>query len=985
MTNDQVKFIHSLLAEGKDKWVDAANAILYVSQVEGQVAHYAEAKIIVRAFLQKLLDNDNYLLAATLLWGNTMFNVEPLFSRRVFAAIHNNNMILLQGAGSTSKCLGPDVPVRMFDGSVKRAQDVAIGDVLMGDDSKPRNVLQTSSGRSGLYRITPERGESWVCNDEHILSLRVNQDKKCGSGAISKKWRKGHIVDIPIKEYLSLSKDKKNRLKQFSVGYELPARPVEYDPYAYGAWIGDGGVGIPALHKPDCNMSKWWVNYFTSLGYRIHVGYKEKTCQMWCARWDNKGGTGNPFTAFIQKSANSETGEKWINDEYLRNSRENRLKLLAGLLDSDGCLSKNKTSFTLLTKWPKLATQICDLSKGLGFYAKVTPRECSIKSIGFTGTYYSVYISGNDVSVIPTLDKRGVAMEGHKEISNVGFFVESIGQGDYYGFTVDGNSRFLLGDCTVTHNSYSMGAWMILDWMRDPYYTSIKVVSRDEKHLKGNLFAHIYSLLRNAAIPLTDNDEENIVYREHDMFIGLREAGAAAGFQGEALKHSTSSSGDLKGYKPQPKRKIPHPKFGKMTRLRVCVDEGQNAPVGIFTDFQSVKSSLDGADLVKIVVAYNPESMNNRVVQEAEPPHGWLDSDLDTLYDWKSKKGWHVTRLDGARSENVVAKKKVYEGIQSYEGFMSFIQGDGADNSPDYYTFGRGFPPIKGSANTIIPPSWPVEARGEPVWLGKPTMGASVDLAFQGADTAQMTVFKWGLAKGWRRADGKYEDYLDRTSAGKKKPRHVLEIHQIIQMEKSYDSIQMSEEITGRCKMLGIAPEWVVVDKSGNGLGTFSHLTKYWGKVMGINWGDGATDLMVLSEDQEPASNRFQGISSEMWFAFREWLNPTVGAIVINPVVPTSPINVQLSSRRFRYAKNATMKVESKDEYKARNQRSCDEADSVIQCVQLVRTRGHVLPGMVEQTDSRQTSESSESVKQETADTEDSICGEGNGKDNLEL
>jgi hypothetical protein len=306
---------------------------------------------------------------------------------------------------------------------------------------------------------------------------------------------------------------------------------------------------------------------------------------------------------------------------------------------------------------------------------------------------------------------------------------------------IHSNNMILLQGAGSTSKSYSMGAWMLLDWIRDPYYTSIKVVSRDEKHLKGNLFAHIYSLLRNSAIPLTDNDDENIVYREHDMFIGLKDAGAAAGFQGEALKHSTGSSGDLKGYKPQPKRKVSHPKFGNMTRLRVCVDEGQNAPVGIFTDFQSIKSSLDGIDLVKIVVAYNPESMNNRVVQEAEPAHGWLDSDLDTLYDWKSKKGWHVTRLDGAKSENVIAKKKIYDGIQSYEGYMSFLQGDGADNSSDYYTFGRGFPPLKGTANTIIPPSWPAEQRGEPVWIEKPIMGASIDLAFQGADTAQMAIF----------------------------------------------------------------------------------------------------------------------------------------------------------------------------------------------------------------------------------------------------
>lgn len=546
------------------------------------------------------------------------------------------------------------------------------------------------------------------------------------------------------------------------------------------------------------------------------------------------------------------------------------------------------------------------------------------------------------------------------------------------------NNMLLVQGAASTSKSYSVGAWLLLDWMRDPYYTSIKVVSRDEKHLKGNLFAHIYSLLKDAAIPLTDNDEEEVVYREHDMFIGLKSVGPIAGFQGEALKHSSSSSGDLKGYKPQPRRKVYHPRFENKTRLRVVVDEAQNAPVGIFTDFYSVRGSLEGKDLVKIVCCYNPESMNNRVVQEAEPPQGWLEDDLETLYDWKSKKGWQVIRLDGARSENVIAKKKVFDGIQSYEGFMSYLQGDGADTSAEYLCFGRGFPPIKGAANTIIPPSWPAEMRGEPVWLGKPQIGCAVDLAFQGSDTAQMAVFRWGLAKGIRKADGKYVEFTDRTSAGKKRPRYVMEIAQVVQMQKSYDTIQMAEEIMGRCNMLNISPEWCAVDMTGSGFGTYSHLKKYWGEVVGINWSNAATDGKVLAEDAEPASSRYSGISSEMWFAFREWLNPSVGALVINPIVPSSPLNQELSQRRFRYSKNGTFKVESKDEYKARNQKSPDTADSVIMTVQLVRQKSPVLPGIVQQYDGSTNDELGDDVRLTCADEEDSICTDSQTNDSLD-
>ena len=45
--------------------------------------------------------------------------------------------------GGTSKCLGKDTPVLMYDGTIKMVQDIKVGEKIMGDDSKPRNILST--------------------------------------------------------------------------------------------------------------------------------------------------------------------------------------------------------------------------------------------------------------------------------------------------------------------------------------------------------------------------------------------------------------------------------------------------------------------------------------------------------------------------------------------------------------------------------------------------------------------------------------------------------------------------------------------------------------------------------------------------------------------------------------------------------------------------------------------------------------------------
>jgi len=186
--------------------------------------------------------------------------------------------------------------------------------------------------------------------------------------------------------------------------------------------------------------------------------------------------------------------------------------------------------------------------------------------------------------------------------------------------------------------------------------------------------------------------------------------------------------------------------------------------------------------------------------------------DMDILYDYEAKSGWLVCRMDAARSENVIQKKLIFPGLQTYEGFISYLK-SGGDSSANYATFARGFPPMKSSVNTVIPPTWPQEATGEAVFIEVPTACAAVDLAFMGKDSAQMTVGRWGLASGWRNKDNKFVPFMDRLNVSREKPRHVLQVDQILPMAKHDDTVKMAEEIMGRCKNMHIKPEWVAVDK----------------------------------------------------------------------------------------------------------------------------------------------------------------------------
>ena len=124
--------------------------------------------------------------------------------------ILKNDLILVGAASGGGKCLGRDTPVLMFDGSVKMVQDIQVGDVLMGPDSGPRNVIKLGKGIGPLFRIKPIKGDSWVCNDAHILSLRESSTKK--------------IKNIDMISYLGASANFKTKHKQWRCGYSTKHR-----------------------------------------------------------------------------------------------------------------------------------------------------------------------------------------------------------------------------------------------------------------------------------------------------------------------------------------------------------------------------------------------------------------------------------------------------------------------------------------------------------------------------------------------------------------------------------------------------------------------------------------------------------------------------------------------------------------------------------------------------------------------------------------
>jgi hypothetical protein len=189
------------------------------------------------------------------------------------------------------------------------------------------------------------------------------------------------VVELTVREYLRLSKRLQKELKGYKVAVEFPSIDVPIDPYALGYWLGS----------------------------------KTRACNIF---------------------------DKHIPHLYKCNSRQKRLKLLAGLLDANGHLGFDSSfGFEQSIDHERLFDDVVYLVHSLGFACYTSKQENTLE----------MTIDG-DTYLIPTLHKQVKPYKQTRDILVSGLTIEQLSCGKYYGFQVDGNRRYL-GSCfTAFHN-----------------------------------------------------------------------------------------------------------------------------------------------------------------------------------------------------------------------------------------------------------------------------------------------------------------------------------------------------------------------------------------------------------------------------------------------------------------------------------------------------------------------------------------------------
>ena len=479
--------------------------------------------------------------------------------------------------------------------------------------------------------------------------------------------------------------------------------------------------------------------------------------------------------------------------------------------------------------------------------------------------------------------------------------------------------------------SYGAAAWFYLDWFRDPDWTCIKVVSLTAAHATRNIFASIKTFHRTALVRPRGLDE--------DLATSIQSTtDSKQGIHLVAIPKGESGHGTLRGFHPSPRFGPTHPRWGKVSRTHVILDEAEEVPDGVWAGVQNILSAADSSvpGRIKIFAASNPRDRTSQFGQRCEPKFGWGSVEMELDKDWTSRDSWQVIRLDAADCENVKQQQVVYAGLQTYEGYMAYVsRGRTAEAS----TMARGWFPDEGISMGIISPAMMDNAMGLVRFIGPVVPLASFDLALEGVDQVLCSYGRFGLSDGWTDRGGKFHEF--------KSPRTMLQLDSQMPFPKAA-TMEQAAAIVRFCKQMKISPNWLCVDRTGNGAGIHDVLCSTFGsEVMGLNYSWAATDTPVMGDDSQKANELYNGLVTELLFALSKYLE--FEWVKISPGFRNEELVKQATSRRYMQKGQGMVRVEAKKDYIKRTRLgSPDALDSLSMLVHLLRQRGGNVATMTE-------------------------------------
>lgn len=320
------------------------------------------------------------------------------------------------GKGELGVIIGPTSfgKVQPFDSKIvtpngfKNMGDIKVGDYVIGSNGKPTKVIGVYPHKNWqFYKVTFSDGVSCECGKEHLWAVNSyyqRSGKKYIRGVSKNRNDKRYVQDHSFKVLSLEDIVKKGLFKRGRHNFKIPmCGPVEFekrnlsiDSYLMGYLIGDGNFNGATITvgKEDIDESS---KLLSECNFKFNLHERKNRAFSLSYGANLKKELSKYFDLSLTSSG------KYIPEDYLYSSLEDRIAILNGLMDSDGTCMKNGCS-CFNTKSKQLAEDIKILVLSLGGFAKVREKKAKYfnkkyNEIRDCGTHYEVTITLCDSSI----------------------------------------------------------------------------------------------------------------------------------------------------------------------------------------------------------------------------------------------------------------------------------------------------------------------------------------------------------------------------------------------------------------------------------------------------------------------------------------------------------------------------------------------------------------------------------------------------------
>lgn len=253
---------------------------------------------------------------------------------------------ILEGVvGNVDNCLACDTPLPTPDGWTTMGE-VKEGDLVFASDGRPTVVLRVSETYRDrrCFRVCFDDGSAITTDASHLWeTVALRRDDQTVEEVAHQRYR-GVRSTERIAERVKIDGRAMHRVKM-AAPLQTQERHLPVDPYLLGYWLGDGdasgsGISVSVEDAPHLLAQIEAAGYEHTASRYETTGWGTKPYwKVWPRPPGGGKGCADSMTGRLRDLGI--LGHKRIPALYLRASEAQRLALLQGLMDSDGCMTQH--------------------------------------------------------------------------------------------------------------------------------------------------------------------------------------------------------------------------------------------------------------------------------------------------------------------------------------------------------------------------------------------------------------------------------------------------------------------------------------------------------------------------------------------------------------------------------------------------------------------------------------------------------------------